>query len=466
MANDLYSLGVRQALNGKGIADERIGYDPQSGSVTVDGINVIKPEYNDGGTTYTNEATFNNKYNQFLNNSKAQQLTNQFVNSNQQPTVNPYDSKINDLMNSITQKTNQTVDPYSSPQYAAAQAQLAKQSQQSTRAAQESLGESGFGRSTNLTDRVQHIQNDANDYMNTQMLPQIVSQLQAQKQNEVNGLYNMLNALAQQQSTVDTRQRNSNQDLYNVVDFLTGRQDHAEAAQFENDKFDYTKQHDQELMDYQKARDLIADEQYKQKFDEDVRRYGLDYALKKSIEEGQLSVSRANAQTAADNAKTSANSANFSKLMDIWQATGKAPAGLESMGIEAGAPLKGKDSSINLKEEISGLTDSLRSGKLTPASALQQLEEDFSLGLYTKPEYDQLKTTITKLAPSYSSPPSELTQEQADAIPSDAQLDKMAPKGVPILDWKSWYKDSRGRLSGVPFEQWQQLYGPRLEAKK
>lgn len=55
---------------------------------------------------------------------------------------------------------------------------------------------------------------------------------------------------------------------------------------------------------YQRARDEIEDEKWKLQFDEDVRRYGLDYALDKQYKMGNLSVAQKNAETARFNAET------------------------------------------------------------------------------------------------------------------------------------------------------------------
>lgn len=68
------------------------------------------------------------------------------------------------------------------------------------------------------------------------------------------------------------------------------------------------------------------------KFDEDTRRYGLDYALQQQ----QIAISQQNADTSsAGNSASMANS-QFGQLMDIWQATGTAPSGLESYGVTPG----------------------------------------------------------------------------------------------------------------------------------
>lgn len=57
--------------------------------------------------------------------------------------------------------------------------------------------------------------------------------------------------------------------------------------------------YDQEFA-YQQARDQIKDEQYKLQFDEDVRRHGLDYALRQAAQDNQF------ANAAADNARANA----------------------------------------------------------------------------------------------------------------------------------------------------------------
>ncbi|AHV96159.1 hypothetical protein [Paenibacillus sabinae] len=68
------------------------------------------------------------------------------------------------------------------------------------------------------------------------------------------------------------------------------------------------------------------------KFNEDVRQYGLDYALQQQ----QVAISQQNANTSYMSAANSNNNNNFNKLMDIWKATGTAPSGLEGYGVNAG----------------------------------------------------------------------------------------------------------------------------------
>jgi hypothetical protein len=88
--------------------------------------------------------------------------------------------------------------------------------------------------------------------------------------------------------------------------------------------------------DYQQARDQIQDKRYQQEFDENQRRYGLEYATKKAMEDKQLSLSWYNAKTSRQNSNNSANSNETNRLMDIWKATGVAPKGIE--GVAEGTP--------------------------------------------------------------------------------------------------------------------------------
>jgi hypothetical protein len=71
--------------------------------------------------------------------------------------------------------------------------------------------------------------------------------------------------------------------------------------------------------DYKLARDQIADERYKQEFDEDVRRYGLDYATEKAYREGQLAVSRKNAETSRRNSNLGREEFDYRKEQDKTQ---------------------------------------------------------------------------------------------------------------------------------------------------
>ncbi|MNB97068.1 hypothetical protein D3C75_442880 [compost metagenome] len=213
------SVGIRNSLQSSGYNPSSIGYN--NGAVTLNNQPFMQPTYNVGGTAYATP----NAYNSALSNYRIGDLTNQIVNNTKLPE-NQYTQQINDqisyLMNMA--KNPQTIDPYSTPEYAAYAAQAQKSAGQNIRAAQESLGSSGFGRSTMLADRAQGIQNDATEYLNTQVVPQIIAANQAKQQQEFSNLMNLLNPLMSQQGYADTRAQTELGNTTNALNLLTTEQ--------------------------------------------------------------------------------------------------------------------------------------------------------------------------------------------------------------------------------------------------
>lgn len=229
MATD---YAIRSNLVNKGIADSDINYDQNTGYVQVKGQNFIKPDMNVQGTTYTSQDNFNNAYNQYNKQQQSNQLqqsTNQYINNvNQGPAANPYNDQYSQMIKDIMSKVNAPQqDVYSTPQYAAAQAQQQRAAQQGIRSAQESLGSAGFGRSLAMGETANRVQNDANEYLKLQMVPQIQQQLAAQRQNEINSQMALLNPVFNQLSRQDTLDRNKNADIMSVIELLNrnGQQD-------------------------------------------------------------------------------------------------------------------------------------------------------------------------------------------------------------------------------------------------
>jgi len=326
--------GIRQQLNAMGIGNERIGFDKNSGYVTIDGQAAIRPAKVEAGVSYANPTDIRNQLNQFnLNQQLAnlqrqtqnygQQLQNieqQFLQPQQQ--TNPYDQQVQSLLQQIQQMTmhQQPIDPYSTPQWAAAQAQAQRGAQQAIRGAQEALGGSGLARSSLVTDRAQNIQNQANEYLQTQVVPQIVQQIQAERQQQLSGLYNLLGALSGQQGLADERARAERSQLADVLNYLTGREAQTRDYAYRTIRDAVEDMRYDEQIAYQRERDRIADERDKRNFDEDVRRFGLEYALnKRRLEEDirqadrdyALRARQVNAQIEnmrADNARQAARS--------------------------------------------------------------------------------------------------------------------------------------------------------------
>lgn len=350
-------MPVRETLNKQfGIDNKRIGYNPNTGYVTIDNTEVLKPTVNREGTTYAGQDLFNSAQGQINTLNNAYNLQQQVLNPQQS---NPYDNQLAQLLQQIQQRTMNPVvidqnAALMSPQYAAFQAQAQRDAQQATRQAQEALGGAHMSRGTRLQDRAQNIQNEAKQFLQLQALPQVIAQLQAQEDARTRNLYDLLGALGQQQGLYDTRNNQQFDRAASVLNFLAGRQDRAQDVDYRDRQFDYGQQIDQrdfdyrserdqvsderyvDERDYQRWRDSIKDEQYKQQFDEDTRRYGLDYALRRAAQANQIS------NTLADNQRIAENQ-RIANLYDIWDRTGSAPEGIP--GVEAGTPLMEKTSS-------------------------------------------------------------------------------------------------------------------------
>lgn len=228
MASTGYDYGVRSGLNQKGIANDRITYNPNSG-VMVDGQSFMKPDKVYQGTSYTSSGNFNSAWDNY---NKANQKSvgsaspgvnsvqggspygatgggsanagyDPYANVKQNPYTNQTDQIIQQLLN--FSQNQQPFDPYGSSQYQAAQAQAGRAAQQNTRAAQEAYGSAGFGRSSAMGERIAGVQNDATEYLMTQVLPQIEAQEQARRQQEFGNMMSALNPLMSQQGRADNQ---------------------------------------------------------------------------------------------------------------------------------------------------------------------------------------------------------------------------------------------------------------------
>lgn len=79
-------------------------------------------------------------------------------------------------------------------------------------------------------------------------------------------------------------------------------------------------------------------------------RLGYDYKNMNADDKrawAQIAISQQNANTSSASSGNSASNARINQLMDTWDRTGVAPAGLESMGIQPGTPLRDKNASAS-----------------------------------------------------------------------------------------------------------------------
>jgi len=301
---------IRDTLKNKySVSEDRIGYDqgPDGNWVTIDNQKIFKDPTNIGGTTYAGQDVFGSAAGKINTLNNAYNLQQQVLNPAQ--TVNPYDQQVNDTLAQMLQKDQHpaAIDRYRAAQYAASQAASQRGAQQATRQAQEVLGDSGFSQSTRLSDRAQGIQNDANAYLETQVVPQIIQQLQGAQQQEIGNLSNILGLLQGQQGVFVTRQQNQQNRQFDVLDYVTGRSDRDQDIQRDDERI--TRE-----TEYQAARDAILDERYKTEFDLDVERYGLEQAADKAYKAGMLSLDRARLGIQQDEAAARKTEAEARKL--------------------------------------------------------------------------------------------------------------------------------------------------------
>lgn len=480
-------LGVRDTLTQKyGIDNSRIGWDGQF--VTIDGKQAIKPTQIGQGRTFADPNTIASGVQPFIQAQTAQttQAPAAAPNLGQQlgdmrtqlqelfpQQQNPIDQQFSDLLAQLSGRiTNQQPvsmqDVLTSPLYAAQQAQIQRQSEQATRAAQEALGSAGLGRSTRLADRAQSIQNDAADYLNTQVLPAIMQGLQSQRDRETAALMDLIGVLGQERQYQQQMRQSELDNLLNLLGFQTGRED----VQWERDyrtgrdavsdaryldETAYNRMRDtvgdQQYADeraYQMARDAIADEQWKMRFDEDVRRWGLDYALDQARLRNQIS------DAAADRALRERSLA------------------LEERSLNLREQEAARANQLNLDAERRGMVEAIRSGQITPGQALQQIEEDLALGFYSPEEAAILRRDLQTMAANQpvvtpeTAPPQQAAtiESYRQTIPSDKEIEAEARRlGYPVFDYRAYYKDPDGRMAGLTFEQWKALYGPKLSAR-
>jgi hypothetical protein len=332
-----YTQSIRQNLIGQGVKDSDIGINKSTGYVTVGGKDAIKAPKTYNGTSYTTKQGFTDDWNNYS--KSLQQPVGGQVNPGStavtagQPagnaydpykTNNPYDSQYNDLLKSLMDQARNPapVDAnaiYNSPQWAAYQAQAQKGAQQRVRASQESLGGAGFGRSTVLGERAQGIQNDANEYLNTQVLPQLMSQEAASRQQQFQNQFSTLDALMGQQGVYDNRFNNANQYALNKGE-LTGNFRDPQADQLINKILQDKQAYGAATTPEERAR-ITQDATTNRNL---LAAMGIDpasFGANRTFEQAQSGLSGAGVQT------LSAKDQKFNQEVTTAQLTGKMPDG-------------------------------------------------------------------------------------------------------------------------------------------
>lgn len=208
MAND---VSVRSYLLGKGYSNDDIGYDPNSGQVQLKNKttgaydNFFKPSMNVNGSTYDNQSNIDNAYNQYAKTQQQPTQVGQPAQTQANPYIDQYTQMIKDIQSRLAAPQQ---DVYSTPQYAAAQAQAQRGVAEGQRQSRENLNRRGIFDSSLTSSQANQIAANSNEYLQTQLVPQIQQQLTAQRQAEISNQFNLLNPVMSLLSRDDSLKQN------------------------------------------------------------------------------------------------------------------------------------------------------------------------------------------------------------------------------------------------------------------
>lgn len=297
---------------------------------------------------------------------------------------NPYDQSMKDILGRLSTAIDAPIaDPTTTVQYKAAQDRLNRDKAVEMNDAAELLGGSGLARSSIVTDRSQDISQKFTNYMETQVLPGIVAQLQAEKQNNIGNINTLLTGTGNEANRMDTRTKTQFDQVGKIYDAVVGQQgawDKRVQAEFDNSmkqtdsvRADRTLENDSVRLEIESLNSAIqrtvamgqvspedadvigvpAGTPSFQAKDAAARRMQElqiaqnDIASREKIAaENNASQERiaynhdSTSKSIADkNNAASKVGNNYSTLLGIWEKQGKAPKGLEAFGVPEGTPI-------------------------------------------------------------------------------------------------------------------------------
>lgn len=422
-----------------------------------------------------------------------------------QPRLNPLDGQVFGLINELRHRINNptVVDPRSTPEYAAGKAAIDRQVADNIRMAQESLGASGFARSTNLLERAQTIADAGTEYLETQLVPQIAQQLYQRDQQGLMNSMAILDALMQQQGMLDERQRREVQDLNTLLNALTGQQglfDTRQQTAFENQLALDRHRLQERIFEFEQQQTAIENE--RAEIDAALRRteaFGVvseqdaqilgvpagtpSYAAREAAAQRQHQLDMLNREINAQREnlrmriEADQRAASINQLLALWEATGSAPAGLEQFGVTPGqeyspylTPSQRLDQiqldqvleEIRLQERMSQMIPEYqRKYQLDPMSA------EALVNALDNPSYEAVMADIQANEPILRQMGVNV-EAVRNAINNELNVpteelerlwrSSVDTSRVPKLDWMRWYRDPRGRVAGLTFDEYIALY--------
>ncbi|MGN7457897.1 hypothetical protein ACTHPH_24060 [Paenibacillus pasadenensis] len=272
--------GVRKYFTDNGFSN--IGYDKVRGMVTVNGLDALAPSRISNGTSFASNDALSSALSRVRNVELGNKVNSQLANIEgmlKKPAYTP---------------GTFSYDASADPIYQAALARARANAQGASGDAMAELNKRGILDSTMTSDRVAGIQQEAIADVDAQLLPQLTAQaydrfrdeegMRYQQSRDTVGDAGSLLAMYQgvdQQNRGNDQQQWENRFNYgnSIGQFGNGQKTQA-AKQFDQ-TMAYQKSSDAENRAYQRARDAIGDAQWKAQFDENVRQYGLGYAMQR-----------------------------------------------------------------------------------------------------------------------------------------------------------------------------------------
>ena len=248
-----------------------------------------------------------------------------------------------------------------------------------------------------------------------------------------------LELVPQFEQTAYNRYAGQGQDLYSQLSALSNLegQEYDRYRDTVGDvRYGEERQLQQQQTAYQQARDSIADEQYKNEFDENVRQFGLSYGLQKleadrnyEINKGQLSVQRMNASNAGPSTAGERKLQATSDLFDWGSKAYEAQKSAQWKDYTAGktkdypSPLYGTVEAFLTNPQI--INASMSSG----ANRLQALDDLIRTYAGQSPDQYFKQGRAAKLKPLYDSLALRYSQQQGEGNALAAIISALAGQG-------------------------------------
>lgn len=238
---------------------------------------------------------------------------------------------------------------------------------------------------------------------------------------------------------------------------------------------------EQNKFDYQKLQDQIKNGQWDKQFDLEMQKFADDHGYKWA--QLDLDEKKALAQIALDQQRVGIEgmNANTAAARLAWEKDPNNPDNLYKQAeIEWRKSQANKNNSGADQKELEGLYAGLKSGKIDPASALDEIDTQTNAGIYTPTQATIMKNLVNQFAKSVPQQPiQQLTPNQISQIEksggvnyqemNDKQIEQAwrtdptgQKAGTALYDWSAWVRDPRGRMAGVSYPAYQQIYGARL----